>query len=183
MASRLGLSVTALQEAAAKNPVTLPEDDTRGTTSASTSRRLVKVSASTELICRLALLSPEVRVWLSTQTALALGELDPELELLSQLLPPLEELRDPSPSAVLALIPEELQSLVSAWELEKMPVSPLAAVQDAIRNLQMIELKKRQATASLKLKAPGLTSEKMIEIQKEILDLQGKFNDLFAPAA
>jgi DNA primase len=181
VASRLGLSVTALQDAAAKNPVTLPEDDNRGTTTASTSSRLVKVSASTELICRLALLSPEVRVWLSTQTALALGELDPQLELLSQLLPPLEELRDPSPSAVLALIPEEFQSLVSGWELEKMPASPLAAVQDAIRNLQMIELKKRQATASLKLKAPGLTSEKMIEIQKEILDLQGKFNDLFAP--
>jgi DNA primase len=182
VASRLGLSVTALQEAAAKNPVTLPEEDGRGTPTGSPSRRLVKVSASTELICRLALLSPEVRVWLSTQNAPTLGELDPELELLSQLLPPLEELRDPSPSAVLALIPEEFQSLVSGWELEKMPVSPLAAVQDAIRNLQMIELKKRQATVSLKLKAPGLTSEKMIEIQKEILDLQGKFNDLFAPA-
>jgi DNA primase len=182
VASRLGLSVTALQEAAAKNPVTLPEDDIRGTPMASPSGRLVKVSASTELICRLALLSPEVRVWLSTQTTIALGELDPELELLSELLPPLEELRDPSPSAVLALIPEEFHSLVSGWELEKMPVSPLAAVQDAIRNLQMVELKKRQVAASLKLKAPGLTSEKMIEIQKEILDLQGKFNDLFAPA-
>jgi len=182
VASRLGLSVTALQEAAAKNPVTLPEDDGRSSPMASSSSRLVKVSASTELICRLALLSPEVRVWLSTQTTIALGELDPELELLSELLPPLEELRDPSPSAVLALIPEEFQSLASGWELEKMPVSPLAAVQDAIRNLQMVELKKRQVAASLKLKAPGLTSEKMIEIQKEILDLQGKFNDLFAPA-
>ena len=64
-----------------------------------------------------------------------------------------------------------------------MPASPLAAVQDAIRNLQMIELKKRQVAVALQLKAPGLTSEKMMAIQKEILDLQGKLNDLFAPAS
>ncbi len=183
VASRLGLSVSALQEAAAKNPVTLPEDDSRAPSSGSPLRRELKVSASTELICRLALLSPEVRLWLSNRTHPTPGELDPELELLKELLPPLEALREPSPSAVLALIPEELQSLVSGWELEKMPASPLAAVQDAIRNLQMIELKKKQVAVALQLKAPGLTSEKMMAIQKEILDLQGKLNDLFAPAS
>jgi hypothetical protein len=124
-----------------------------------------------------------VRQWLSSANNPSPVELDPELSLLAELLPCLENLaEEPTPSVILALIPDSLQSMVSGWELEKMPVSPLAAVQDAIRNLQMIELKKRQATVSLKLKAPGLTSEKMIEIQKEILDLQGKFNDLFAPA-
>lgn len=188
VASRLGLSVSALQEAAAKNPVALPEDDSRGPASSEDSKsashrpRQLKVSASTELICRIALLSPEVRIWLSTQTSPTLAELDPELDLLHELLPPLEGLREPSSSAILALIPEDFQSLVSGWELDKMPASPLAAVKDAVRNLQMIELKKRQVAAALKLKAPDLTSEEIIAIQKEILDLQGKFNDLFAPA-
>lgn len=183
VASRLGLSVSSLQEAAAKNPVTLPEEDFRTFSPESQHKKLLKVSASTELICRMALLSTEVRIWLSSVTSPSLGELDPELELLHKLLPPLKELGQPSPSAILALIPEELQSLVSGWELEKMPTSPLVAVQDAIRNLQLIELKKRQVAASLQLKAPGLTAEKILAIQKEILDLQLKFNDLFAPSA
>ena len=182
VASRLGLSVAALREAAEKNPVTLPEDDPRGPAGGASTRGQLKVSASTELICRLALLSPEVREWLSAQTSPTPGSLDPELGLLKELIPSLEGLRDPSPSTILALIPSDFQSLVSGWELEKMPASPLAAVQDAILNLQLLDLKKRQTAAALQLGAPGLTTEKMMAVQKEILDLQRMFNDLFAPA-
>ena len=75
-----------------------------------------------------------------------------------------------------------LQPLVSAWELEKMPASPLLAIQDAIRNLRLIDLKKKQHAATLLLRSPGLETGKMISIQKEILDLQQRINDLSAPA-
>jgi hypothetical protein len=64
-----------------------------------------------------------------------------------------------------------------------MPVSPLAAVQDAFRNLHLQLLKKQQQSAGLLLRTPGLTKEKMHSVQKEILDLQGKINDLSAPAS
>lgn len=179
--SRLGLSAAALSEAAAKNPLTLskqeeprPQDTVRQTP--------VRVTASTELICRLALLSPEVREWITLQTAPSPVDLDPELALLPELLDPLRDLPEPSLPAVLALVPERLQPLISSWEFEKMPASPLIAVQDAFRNLHLNLLKKQQQSAGLLLRTPGLTKEKFLSIQKEILDLQGKINDLSAPA-
>jgi DNA primase len=179
--SRLGLSAAALSEAAAKNPLTLsdqeeprPQDTVRQTP--------VRVTASTELICRLALLSPDVREWITLQTAPSPVDLDPELALLPELLDPLRDLPEPSLPTVLALIPERLQPLISSWEFEKMPASPLAAVQDAFRNLHLNLLKKQQQSAGLLLRTPGLTKEKLLSIQKEILDLQGKINDLSAPA-
>jgi hypothetical protein len=142
----------------------------------------LRVSASTELICRLALLSPEVREWLSHQNAPSPETLDPELALLPDLLDPLRGVENPSLSTVLALIPERFQPLISSWELEKMPGSPLAAVQDAFRNLHLQLLKKQQQSAGLLLRTPGLSSDKMLSVQKEILDLQAKINDLSAPA-
>jgi DNA primase len=179
--SRLGLSSTALKEAAAKNPLILSEQE-ESRNQGAPEVTPVRVSASTELICRLALLSPEVREWLSQRTAPLLEDLDPELALLPELLDPLRDLDNPSLPAVLALVPERLQPLVSSWELEKMPGSPLTAVQDAFRNLHLQLLKKQQQSAGLLLRTPGLTREKMLSVQKEILDLQGKINDLSAPA-
>jgi DNA primase len=179
--SRLGLSSAALKEAAAKNPLILSDQEDPGAQAGPVATPL-RVSASTELICRLALLSPEVREWLSLRTSPTLEKLDPELALLPELIAPLSDLENPSLPAVLALIPDRFQPLISAWELEKMPGSPLVAVQDAFRNLHLQLLKKQQQSAGLLLRTPGLTREKMLSVQKEILDLQGKINDLSAPA-
>jgi hypothetical protein len=46
----------------------------------------------------------------------------------------------------------------------------------------MIDLKKKQQAATLKLRNPALETAEMISVQKEILDLQLKINDLSAPA-
>lgn len=179
VATRLGISIEALREAAASNPVSnnsLPDHNTLKY------HTPTKVSASTELICGLALLSKEAREWISSETSFRVEELDPELALLQELLPPLQGVENLAPSLVLTLIPSSLQPLVSGWELEKLPASPLVAIQDAIRNLRLIDLKKKQQTATLQLRTPGLETEKMISIQKEILDLQQRINDLSAPA-
>jgi DNA primase len=179
VASRLGLSESALRDAGAKNPVVTPEFSGDSMSSAVTP---LQVSQSTELICRLALISSEAREWITIQSSPSPVELDPELSLLEELLPPFKGLQTPSPSTILALIPSRVQSLVSGWELEKMPASPLLAVQDALKGLRLNSLKKSQSEMVLLLKAPGLTSEKMVAIQKEILDLQGLINDISRPA-
>lgn len=180
VSSRLGLSVAALQEAAEKNPVNLPEAD--GSVGGPVSTGPVKVSASTQLICRLAIMSPDVREWLSNQTTPTPAGLDPELSLLEELLPRLRNLENPSPPVILALLPETLQPLVSGWELEKLPPDPLAAVKDAFRGMRLNGLKNRQSAVALELRKPGLTPENIMAVQKEILDLQGRINDLSAPA-
>jgi DNA primase len=179
--SRLGLSSAALKEAAAKNPLTPPDQEEPVPQGTPVSAPL-KVSASTELICRLALLSSEVRDWLSNQTTPTPAGLDPELSLLEELLPSLRNLENPSPPVILALLPEKLQPLVSGWELEKLPPDPLAAVKDAFRGMRLNGLKNRQSAVALELRKPGLTPEKIVAVQKEILDLQGRINDLSAPA-
>ncbi len=179
--SRLGLSSAALKEAAAKNPLTPPDQEEPVPQGTHVSAPL-KVSASTELICRLALLSSEVRDWLSNQTTPTPAGLDPELSLLEELLPRLRNLENPSPPVILALLPEKLQPLVSGWELEKLPPDPLAAVKDAFRGMRLNGLKNRQSAVALELRKPGLTPEKIVAVQKEILDLQGRINDLSAPA-
>ena len=181
VAVRLGISESALREAALRYAISLPEQE-ESVASPPSSRGHAPVSASTELICGLALLSKEAREWISTKTSFRVEELDPELALLRELLPPLQGVENPTPSIVLALIPSSLQPLVSGWELEKLPASPLLAIQDAIRNLRMIDLKKKQQAASLKLRTPGLETDKMLSVQKEILDLQQRINDLSAPA-
>ena len=179
LGARLGLSPAALAESALRFPVTAPE--TAGESAVAPSR-VRKVSASTALICRLAVMSPEVREWLAEQHDPTPGELDPELSLLDELLPSLKGVQSDSLTAMLALIPGHLQSLVSSWEFEKMSVSPLASVKDAMRNLRLLDLKKRQQDGVLRLKNPALSKEEMLLLQKEILDLQAKINDLSAPA-
>ena len=181
VAARLGLSAEALTEAGARTPVIRSERD-ESVGPSNELERLQKVSASTELICRLALLSPEVRDWLAEQHSPAPSELNPELRLLEELLPPLKNLENPSPPVVLALLPTRLQGLVSGWELEKIPTDPLAAVKDALRGLRLVVLKNRQSETALELRKPDLTPERMVAIQKEILDLQSLINDLSAPA-
>ena len=181
VAVRLGISESALREAALRNTISFPEKDGSGESVAPAENR-ARVSASTELICGLALLSKEARDWISSETSFCPEELDPELALLRELLPPLQGVETPTPAIVLALIPSPLQPLVSGWELEKLPPSPLLAIQDAIRNLRMIDLKKKQQAATLKLRNPALETAEMISVQKEILDLQLKINDLSAPA-
>ena len=184
VAAWLGISAAALLEAGEKNPVNIADWNEGGepASTASVSLWKTKPSPSTELICRLAILSPEVRDWLSGLTRDALNETDPDLAILEVLLPPLRSLGDPSPSALLGLLPPDLQRMVSGWELETMPDNPLAAVKDAFRGLKLNQLKKRQADVAIELRIPGLNSQKMVAIQKEILDLQAMINEISAPA-
>ena len=181
VASRLGLSATALLEAGKKYPVTLSESESPALTPAS--RTTTKASASTELICRLAILSPEVREWLGAQTFAELKELDPELSLLEEIILPLSGLDDLSPSSLISLLSPEIQSLISSWELERAATEPLRSVQDAIRGLRLNNVKKKQASLTLQLRNPDLTSQNIVALQKEILDLRALINDLSAPAS
>jgi hypothetical protein len=144
--------------------------------------RELRPSASTELICRLAIISAEVRSWLAHQKDFKPTDLDPELSLLEELISHFDETEEFSTAIFLPRLPAPLESLVSSWELETLPPNPLKTVQDAFKGLRLTSLKKQQATVALELRKQELPVEKMAIIQKEILDLQDKINDLSAPA-
>ena len=180
VASCLGLSIEALEEAGIKNPITLPHSEPIDSVPSHSS--ITRVSASTELICRLAILSHDVREWIIALSSPTPAELDPELTLLDELIPALQGLRDPLPSVLLSHLPSRLQSLVSGWDLEKIPSNPLSAVQGAIRELRLRDLKKRETAIKLKLYAQGLSLETILTINKEILDLRARIDELSTPA-
>jgi len=180
VSSRLGLSKEALLEAGQKNPIALRESEIPSEITQSKNPPK-KVSASTELICRLSLLSPEVRTWLMAQNLGFLRELDPELAILDEIIPALEGLEYPSPSTLLHRIAPELQPLISGWDLERNSPDPLAAVQDSVRGLRLNILKKKQSSLTIELSKPNIPTQKVVALQKEILDLQAMINDLSAP--
>ena len=181
VASRLGLSITSLLESSNKNPVTLSVENESLESNLGFTREL-RPSASTELICRLAIISAEVRSWLAHQKDFKPTDLDPELSLLEELISHFDETEEFSTAIFLPRLPAPLESLVSSWELETLPPNPLKTVQDAFKGLRLTSLKKQQATVALELRKQELPVEKMAIIQKEILDLQDKINDLSAPA-
>ncbi|MEI6343751.1 MAG: DNA primase [Verrucomicrobiota bacterium] len=180
VASRLGLSVRSLLESASKNPLP-PLLDNEMDKVVKGSERITRASASTELICRLAILSPDVRHWLRVQKNFSPLELDPELSLLEELMSHLREDEEFSTATFLPRLPSHLEALVSSWELEALPPHPLQAAQDSFKGLRLADLKRQQSTITLELRKEGLSLEKMASIQKDILDLQGKINDLSAP--
>jgi DNA primase len=180
IASRLGLSIEAIMEAGRKHPVTAPDETPQEQNP--TPAAITRLSASTQLICRLALHSEEVRAWLSTQTSPTPQELDPELLLLQEIILPLQGIEDLSLSNLLPLLPLPIQSLVSGWDMEKKPTNPLPAVQKAIRELRLRDLKKRESSIKLELNKQGLPLERILSIHKEILDLKAKIDELSRPA-
>jgi DNA primase len=167
VALRLGISSSALLSLA-PNSVT--------TDSISEEQKIVttppKISAGTELLCRLALAHPEVHLWLCKQKSPMPHELDPELGLLEELLS-LDFFSSSQPITVLlpSLSPS-LQNLVSSWNLEKTISNPLSAAQDLWTGFQVAYWKRRQTEVTAQLRKPGISSEQIILLQKEILDLQ-----------
>ena len=155
VASRLGLSVQSLLEAGQKNPITPPDE--QGDASIPSAQNL---SESTQLICRLALHSEEVRAWLSTITSPAFKELDSARE-----------------SAFASAFSKEKNHLSSIT-----PSDPLAAARDAIDRFKLQHLKKRELLIKLELNQQGLSLERILAINKEILDLRAKIDELFTPA-
>ncbi|MEI6323574.1 MAG: DNA primase [bacterium] len=169
VASRLGLSVEALMEAGRKNPIIPHDEQSDDPVSGS-----VNLSESTQLICRLAIHSKEVREWLSSLASPTPSELDPELGILDEILHSPNSAKDSAFASVFSKEKNHLPSIT--------PSDPLAAVQDAINRLKLQNLKKRELSIKLELNKSGLSLERILTINKEILDLRAKIDEISTPA-
>ncbi len=165
VAARLGISIQALQIAGNKAAITLPEETEEPLPTAAR-----KFSESTQLICRLALHSQEVRDWLASVTSPTPAEIDPELAILDEILRSPEGLQENAISLLQSRFKHHLQSL--------MPKNPLKAAREALLNLQLQKLQKEEAS----LKTQGFPLERILAISKEKLDLRAKIDELSTPA-
>jgi DNA primase len=175
VALRLGISTSALQAAASH--VLAPS---RASVERSTIVTPIRISAGTELLCRLALVHPEVRSWLCEQKEPMPHELDPELALLEELL----SIDFSSAQPIGVLLPSlslPLQQFVSSWDLEKTMPDPLRAAKDLWSGLQVAYWKRQQAEVTAQLKKPGISEDQIMMLQKEILDLQRAIGEVSGP--
>ena len=167
VALRLGISRAALLSAT--SPVVL---SSRENVEQETRILRKKISAGTELLCRLALVHREVREWLSQQKSPMPHELDPELVLLEELLVSNVVSSSQPIGALLPSLSLCLQHLIPSWDLEKTVPDPLCAAQEVWSGFYVAYLKRQQSEATQQLRQPGISPEQILRIQQEILDLQ-----------
>lgn len=173
IAALLGISVAALKESAVK--IVMPSEDL---SLINKQVAPMKISPGAELLCRLAFCHEEVREWLRVQKELLPLQFKEELSILEEFLTIKENVSTDSPALLLSQLSLPLQGLVASWDLEKLLSDPLAKAKDTWLGFQLAYWKQKQAEVAATLKKPKIGTKEIIEIQKEILDLQTKINEV-----
>jgi DNA primase len=124
------------------------------------------------LLCRVAVASPEARVWLRERPVLAAayGE---EFGLVDRLVDSDLALETAAGLAAFGGTldgPEE--RLLSSLSLVHLPEDPVRAAKEAWAGLEARRLKKRIAALQARMRAPGRSLAEVGEIHKQVLDLQ-----------
>lgn len=137
-------------------------------------------------LCRLAILSPEVRAWLSAQTIPSLADLGDGGHLLARVAAAPQSLEEPSALAgFLASLPRAEELTLSTIDLERPPEHMLAVAQNSWFGLAIQALEAKQDAITSQTRRSDLSSEQKIallprqqELQKQILDLKSRVNEV-----
>lgn len=140
--------------------------------------RLAPLSNTTRILCRLVLLSPEVRSWLLAQPWEALFAPLAEAELLSIVM---RGRFDPAvPATVgsfLASCDAEVQAaLAELLDVETLPPEPLRQAADCWRDLERRDLLRQRDAAAARMRMPTLAPEETLRLQQCVLELQQRLN-------
>jgi DNA primase len=132
----------------------------------------------------LALRDQTARSWIQSQDWRELLPQLEETELLGKILS--AGIRPGIPASVSAFIaelaPEEERAVAALLE-EKLPENPLVVAQDCWRDLQRRDLTRRLHALTARQRAPSLAPAEIINLQKQILDLQKRLTDIARPFA
>ena len=82
---------------------------------------------------------------------------------------------------LVTLSPEE-ERLVSSWLIQKMPAATETMVEKWWQGICQSIVRRRLETAKNRIKVPGLSAGEVINLQKQILDLQEQLHDFCQPA-
>lgn len=151
--------------------------DDREPAAAPSEPRIAPLSNTTRILCRLALLSPEVRAWLLAQPWEALFRELPETELLSVILKSNFDPAQPaSLASFLAACDAGTQSVLAELIDAKLPADPLQQAADCRRALECRDLERRRDAAAAHARRPGLDFDEMMRFQVEAHRLQQQIN-------
>lgn len=135
------------------------------------------------VLCRLAMNSAEAREWLAQNCSEAeLGATDgwPTLKIV------LNGTFDPSnPLSIagfLATCNPVVERQLACLDSRHMSGQPLATARATLLGIQREQLSKKREIVKTRLLQPGIAATEIMEIQKELLDLQKRLNELPIPA-
>ena len=158
------------------------EDEEPEGESAEPPPRLAPMTNTTRLFCQLALLSSEVRAWLSTQPWEPLFQALPEAELL---LVVMRGRFDPAlPATVTAFLAtcgaEEQAALAGLLDRKTLPAEPLRQAADCWRDLERRNLERQRDALQARIRKPGLDFEEHAKLHNQVMELQQRINAMRA---
>jgi DNA primase len=135
------------------------------------------------MLCLLALRDQEARAFLREQNWRETLEHVPDGEILIRILQ--SDLRADDAASLNAFMvtlspPEE--RLVSSWLLQKAPPNAGAMVEKWWLGIRQAVLRRQLDVAANQIKLPNLSTGEIVNLQKQILDLQGQLHELSQPA-
>lgn len=125
------------------------------------------------LLIHAALVDPEARGYLAGQADLAevLGPRSGTQLLSACLQTALDPSNEPATRAFLAAQPAATQSLLAGLLLERPPANPVAIVKESLAFLRRKALETRREALTATLRQPGLTTDEILRLQAEIVDI------------
>jgi len=134
------------------------------------------------MLCLLALRNTEARDFLRAQKWREILEQVPDTEILIRIL---ESKLDPDDTASLnafmaTLSPDE-ERLISSWLMQKMPTTSGTMVEKWWQGTCQSVVRRRLETAKNRIKVPGLSAGEVLNLQKQILDLQEQLHEFWRP--
>jgi DNA primase (bacterial type) len=134
------------------------------------------------MLCLLALRDDAARNFLLAQKWREILEQVPHADILIRVL---ESELQPDDTASLnafmaALSPDD-ERLVSSWLMQKIPAAAESVVDKWWQGICQSVLRRRLETAKSRIKAPGISAGEVVNLQKQILDLQEQLHEFSRP--
>jgi hypothetical protein len=84
-------------------------------------------------------------------------------------------------NAFMAALSPEDERLVSSWLMQKIPAAAESVVDKWWQGICQSVLRRRLETAKSRIKAPGISAGEVVNLQKQILDLQEQLHEFSRP--
>ena len=134
------------------------------------------------MLCLLALRDVDARNFLHAQKWREILEQVPDTDILIRILESdLEPDDTASLNAFMATLSPEEERLVSSWLMQRMPASTQTVVEKWWQGICQGVARRRLETAKNRIKVPGLSAGEVLNLQKQILDLQEQLHDFWRP--
>ena len=174
ISARLGIPTAEFERLVPKQSRSrFPEEESRRFEAAPAPRHDIA------MLCLLALRDEGTREFLRQQKWREVLAQTPGTELLVRILE--SELRPDdaaSLNAFMATLSPAEEGLVSSWVLQKVPGNATVVAEQWWMGLRQAALRRQLRVAESRMKLPGLSTGEVVNLQKQILDLQKELNEL-----